>query len=55
MFMGSHLGGACYAQGSPQMLPNKLEAALEKNGGQILYRHMVDEVLIEAGGPTVCA
>jgi len=49
MFVDSHIGGACYAQGSPQMLPNKLEAALEKNGGKMLYRHMVDEILIEDG------
>jgi carotene isomerase len=49
MFIDSHLGGACYAQGSPQMLPNKLEKSIERNGGQMLYRHMVDEILIEGG------
>jgi NADPH-dependent glutamate synthase beta subunit-like oxidoreductase len=49
MFIDSHLGGACYAQGSPQMLPNKLEKSIERNGGQVLYRHMVDEILIEKG------
>jgi len=49
MFIDSHLGGACYAQGSPQMLPNKLEKSIERNGGQMLYRHMVDEILIEDG------
>ena len=49
MFIDSHLGGACYAQGSPQMLPNKLERSIEKNGGQILYRHLVDEILIQDG------
>jgi len=49
MFVDSHLGGACYAEGSPQMLPNKLEKAIEDNGGMLLYRHMVDEILIENG------
>jgi len=49
MFIDSHVGGACYAQGSPQMLPNKLEKSIERNGGQMLYRHMVDEILIEEG------
>ena len=49
MFVDSHIGGACYAQGSPQMLPNKLEKSIERNGGQMLYRHMVDEILIENG------
>jgi phytoene dehydrogenase-like protein len=49
MFIDAHLGGACYAQGSPQMLPNKLEKSIERNGGQMLYRNMVDEILIERG------
>jgi phytoene dehydrogenase-like protein len=49
MFIDSHLGGACYALGSPQMLPNKLEKSIERNGGQMLYRHLVDEILIEDG------
>ena len=49
LFMDTHQGGACYALGSPQMLPNTLEKAIEKNGGQILYRHLVDEILIEKG------
>lgn len=42
-------GGVCYPAGSPQMLPNKLEKGMEKNGGQILYRHMVEEILIDNG------
>lgn len=49
MFIDCHLGGACYAKGSPQMLPNKLEKSIERNGGQMLYRHMVDEILIDRG------
>ena len=43
----THGGGAFYPAGSPQMLPNKLERALERYGGQILYRHYVDEILIK--------
>lgn len=42
-------GGASYPAGSPQMLPNKLEKALEKNGGQVLYRHLVSEIEIVDG------
>ena len=42
-------GGACYPAGSPQMLPNKLELALERNGGQVLYRHLVERILIRDG------
>lgn len=49
LFVDTHKGGACYPAGSPQMLPNKLEKAIEKYGGQILYRHLVDEILIENG------
>jgi len=49
MFIDTHLEGACYAQGAPQMLPNRLEKAIEQNGGEILYRHMVDEILVEKG------
>ncbi|MFW9922509.1 MAG: FAD-dependent oxidoreductase [Candidatus Thorarchaeota archaeon] len=44
---GTHVGGAYYPAGSPQMLPNKLEKALEKFGGKILYRHLVEEILIK--------
>ncbi len=42
-------GGACYPAGSPQMFPNILEKGMEKNGGQILYRHMVEEILLDNG------
>jgi len=43
----AHVGGACYPAGSPQMLPNKLERALERHGGRILYRHRVEEILLD--------
>lgn len=42
-------GGAIYPSGSPQMLPNTIEKALEKYGGQMLYRHLVEEILIKDG------
>ncbi|HUU77125.1 MAG TPA: FAD-dependent oxidoreductase [candidate division Zixibacteria bacterium] len=45
----THGGGAFYPSGSPQMLPNKLEKAFEKYGGQIIYRHLVEEILLENG------
>lgn len=40
-------GGACYPQGSPQMLPNAIERAFERYGGTALYRHKVEEILIK--------
>jgi phytoene dehydrogenase-like protein len=43
----THIDGAFYPAGSPQMLPNKIEKAFEKKGGQILYRHMVEEILMK--------
>jgi len=49
MFIDNHVGGACYPSGSPQMLPNILEKAIEKFGGQILYRTLVEEILIWQG------
>lgn len=47
MFIDMHEGGCYYAAGSPQMVPNKVEKAMERSGGQMLYRHMVEEILIE--------
>jgi phytoene dehydrogenase-like protein len=49
MLVDHHIGGAYYPSGSPQMLSNKLERAIERLGGQILYRHLVDEILISDG------
>ena len=43
-------GGACYPAGSPQMLPNKLERALERHGGQVLYGRRVDQILFDEAG-----
>ena len=50
----AYTGGCCYAHGSPQMLANKLEKAIHKYGGQILYRHRVDKILIENGRAIGC-
>ena len=49
LFCDNHEGGAFYPSGSPQMLSNKLEKAIEKYGGQLVYRRLVDEILIENG------
>jgi NADPH-dependent glutamate synthase beta subunit-like oxidoreductase len=49
MFADNHIGGAYYPSGSPQMLSNKLERAVERYGGQFLYRHLVDDILIRDG------
>ena len=49
MFVDIHEGGASYPSGDPQMLPNKLEKSFERWGGQIIYRHKVDEILIFKG------
>lgn len=49
VFVDTHVGGAAYPAGSPQMLSNKLEKAVEKYGGQILSRQLVREILIHRG------
>ena len=43
----THTGGACYPVGSPQQVPNHLENALERYGGEILLRHQVKEILFD--------
>jgi prolycopene isomerase len=49
MFLDNHIGGVYYPAGGAQMLPNKIEKAFERYGGQVLYRHLVDEILIRDG------
>jgi len=49
MFIDNHIGGVYYPAGGAQMLPNTIEKAFERNGGQVLYHQRVDEILIEAG------
>ncbi|MCX6032166.1 MAG: FAD-dependent oxidoreductase [Chloroflexi bacterium] len=49
MFLDNHIGGVYYPAGGAQMLPNKLEKAFERLGGQALYHTLVDEILIRDG------
>ena len=46
MFLDNHVGGVYYPAGGSQSLPNTMEKAFERDGGQVLYRHEVDEILI---------
>ena len=52
MFVDNHVGGAYYPARSPQIYSSTLEKALEDAGGQTLYGHRVDEILIEGGAAT---
>lgn len=49
MFIDNHEGGGFYPAGSSQMIPNKLEKSIERNGGYLLYENRVDEILFEDG------
>ncbi len=49
MFIDNHIGGVYYPAGGAQMLPNVIEKAFERDGGQVLYRQLVDEILIKDG------
>jgi len=49
MFLDNHIGGVYYPAGGAQMLPSKIEKAFERFGGQALYRHTVDEIIIQDG------
>jgi prolycopene isomerase len=49
MFLDNHIGGVYFPAGGAQMLPNKIEKAFERYGGQVLYHHLVDEILIRDG------
>ena len=49
MFLDNHIGGVYYPAGGAQMLPNKIEKAFERLGGQVLYHTLVDEILIRDG------
>ncbi len=49
MFLDNHIGGVYYPAGGAQMLPNKIEQAFERLGGQVLYHTLVDEILIQNG------
>jgi prolycopene isomerase len=47
MFIDNHVGGVYYPAGGAQMLPNTIEKAFERYGGQMMYRQLVDEILIQ--------
>lgn len=47
MFLDNHIGGVYYPAGGAQNLPNTMEKAFERDGGQMMYRKKVDEVLIQ--------
>ncbi|MCX6063886.1 MAG: NAD(P)/FAD-dependent oxidoreductase, partial [Caldiserica bacterium] len=47
MFLDNHIGGVYYPAGGAQNLPNTMEKAFERDGGQMMYRQKVDEVLIQ--------
>jgi prolycopene isomerase len=49
MFIDNHIGGVYFPAGGVQMLPNVIEKAFERYGGQTLYHHKVDEILIKDG------
>lgn len=49
MFLDNHIGGVYYPAGGAQMLPNTIEKAFERYGGHVLYRQLVDEILIQNG------
>lgn len=47
MFIDNHIGGVYIPAGGAQMLPNVIEKAFEREGGQVLYHQQVDEILIQ--------
>jgi NADPH-dependent glutamate synthase beta subunit-like oxidoreductase len=50
MFVDNHDGGVFYPSGGTQMLSNKLERSIERHGGRVVCGHLVEEILVEAGG-----
>ena len=49
MFIDNHIGGVYFPAGGAQMFPNVIEKAFERDGGQVLYQQLVDEILIRDG------
>ena len=49
MFIDNHVGGVYYPAGGAQMLPNTIEKAFERYGGQVLYHTLVDKILVREG------
>ena len=46
MFLDNHIGGVYYPAGGAQNLPSTMEKSFERDGGHVLYRRYVDEILI---------
>ncbi len=49
MFLDNHIGGVYTPAGGAHMLTSRMEKAFERDGGQVLYRHLVEEILIREG------
>ena len=49
MFIDNHVGGVYFPAGGAQMLPNTIEKAFERYGGQAFYGQLVEEILIQDG------
>ncbi|NVM17566.1 MAG: NAD(P)-binding protein [Candidatus Lokiarchaeota archaeon] len=47
MLTDNHEGGPVYVAGGAQVYSSKLEKAIEKYGGSLLYRHYVQEILMD--------
>jgi len=47
MLTDNHEGGPVYVAGGAQVYSNKLEKAIEKFGGTLLFRHYVEEILMD--------
>lgn len=50
--MDRHSGGTHYPIGSSQQIPDRLARSIAENGGRILYRTPVEEIVVEAGRAT---
>ncbi|MFW9825758.1 MAG: NAD(P)-binding protein [Candidatus Thorarchaeota archaeon] len=46
MFTDNHEGGPFYIAGGAQILSNILEKGIEKYGGSLLYRHLVEKIIM---------
>ena len=47
-----YYAGGWYIKGGSQMLSNYLADTITKNGGKLVYRHLVEEIIIENGKAT---
>ncbi len=49
---GSFFRGGYFIKGGSQILSDYLASVIEENNGEIIYRHLVDEIIIENGVAT---